>query len=116
MKPSDPIPAALEEIALLLRQGNHIRQAIDIEDLRQSALSPNCHKYDHFCSQITQNKWYWGGMGTIADISFQDRALDGQFKRAYFKLADACESEGLASVHSQSIANVFGQWIKDGIV
>ncbi len=116
MKPSDPIPTALAEIASLLRQESHVTQAVDIEDLRQAALSPDAEAQPYFRSQITQNKWYWLGMGTIADICMRDRQLHRRFIRAYYDLAEACEQAGFASIHSRRVSEIFGDWIRKGLV
>jgi hypothetical protein len=116
MKLMDPIPAALTEIASILRQQEYCKQATDIEALLNGAISDDKKERARFRSEITQNKWYWGGMGTIADLSFVDREVDARFKRAYHRLATACESEGLGSIYCKSIADTFGRWIRDGVV
>jgi hypothetical protein len=116
MNPSDSVPTALAEIALTLRQESYDLQAADIETLREWALSHNEQDSTRFRTEITQNKWYWLGMGTIADISFHDRELNGRFIRAYYGLAVACESEGLGSIYSRDIFDIFGRWIRDGVV
>ncbi len=103
-------------MALLLRQEDFDAQAADIESLQESALSDDGREQAHFRSEITQNKWYWLGMGTIVDISFTNRELNGQFIRAYYDLAAACDASGLGSVYSRNVADIFGRWIRDGVV
>jgi hypothetical protein len=107
---------ALEKIAMILRQVDYATHAADIEVLREAALSNDPHDQSHFQSEITGNKWYWLGMGTIADISFSDRELNGRFKRAYYELATACDTHGFGSIYSRDVATVYGRWIRDGIV
>jgi len=116
MKLSDPIPNALTEIASILRQQEYDQHAADIEALLNGAISGDRKEQARFCSEITGNKWYWGGMGTIADIQFKDRELNGRYMRAYYRLATACEEEGFESVYSRVIADIFGRWIRDGVV
>ena len=116
MKSSDPIPTALAEIALLLRQEDYNTHATDIESLREAALSSDVERQQQFQSQITQNKWYWLGMGTIADICFHNRDLHRRFINAYYGLASACEQAGLSSIYSRTVADVFGEWIRKSLV
>jgi hypothetical protein len=116
IKSSDPIPTALAEIASLLRQEAYETQAAHIESLRKAAMSSDSDRQEHFRLQITQNKVYWLGMGTIADISFHDRDLNRRFCRAYVDLADACEQAGLSSIYSRKVADIFGEWIRKGAV
>ncbi len=112
MEASDPIPTVLAEIARLLRRENYEKQALDIERLREAALSSDPEQEAHFRAEITQNKWYWLGMGTIADIVFKDKELNRQFVHAYSDLANACESAGLGSIYSRDVRDVFGEWIR----
>ena len=116
MKASDPIPTALAVIASLFRRENYQKHALDIEKLREAGLSPDAGQQQQFHSAITQNNWYWLGMGTIADISFRDRELNREFVHAYFDLASACESAGLGSIYSRNVRDVFGGWIRRGAV
>lgn len=116
MQPTHAIATALEKIAKLLRQENYLKQAIDIEALRDLALSDDDQDQARFRSEIAENKWYWLGQSTIADISFTNRELDGRFKRAYYELAMACDANGLGSAYSRDVATIFGQWIRDGVV
>jgi hypothetical protein len=116
MKSSDPIPTALAEIASLLRLEDYDTQAADIEILREAAMSSDSERQQYFRSQITQNKWYWLGMGTIADICFHDRDLHRRFIKAYSGLASACEQAGLSSIYSRDVAGIFGEWIRKGVI
>jgi hypothetical protein len=116
MSESDLIPMALAEIASLLHQEHFGTQAQAIESLRDAALSSAPEKQAFFRSEITGNKWYWLGMGTIADICFQDQELNKRFVQAYFDLATACEQAGLSSIYSRDVAEVFGGWIRNKAV
>jgi hypothetical protein len=116
MQPTDAIPTALKIIAEILRQEDYAVHAVDIEALRDAALSNDPHDQYRFRSEITGNKWYWLGMGTIADISFSDRELNSRFKRAYYELAMACDANGFGSIYSRDVAIVYGRWIRDEIV
>jgi hypothetical protein len=101
---------------LLLRQEHYDKQAADIEQLRDAAVSSDPEQQRHFSSQITQNKWYWLGMGTIADVCLQQRELQARFIRAYNNLAVACDQAGLSSVYSRDVALVFGEWVRNGVL
>jgi hypothetical protein len=116
MKPADAIPTALEKIAAILREEDYFAHAADIDALREAALSNDQRDQDHFRSEITRNKWYWLGMGTIADISFSDRELNSRFKRAYHELAMACDESGFGSIYSRDVVTIYGGWIKGGHV
>ena len=100
---------------MLLRKEDCIKSAIDVEELRAASLSDDSAKQKFFRTEITQNKWYWLGMGTIADICHQDRDLRKQFREAYLRLAISCKDEGLASIYSERIIDIFGKWIEMGI-
>jgi hypothetical protein len=120
---TDPIPTQLAEIASLLRREDYYlssreiceKQALDIDALRDAALSAESKQQAHFRVEITQNGWYWLGMGTIADIVFTNVERNSQFIRAYFALAIACESAGLGSIYSRNVKDIFGKWIRDGL-
>ena len=116
MRPSDPIPTALLEIASLLRQEDYDAQAADIEKLCGAALLSDPERQEQFRAEITENKWYWLRMGTIADICLQNRELNKRFIKAYNDLALACDQAGLSSVYSKDVARIFGEWIRKGVV
>jgi len=62
-----------------------------------------------FRSQITGNKYFWGGMGTAADLIMPTPELNKLFFLAYYDLAVACEREGLSSIYSRDIKHLFGR-------
>jgi len=53
----------------VLRSGGFVKHADDIFELRRLALSADDADKEKFKKEITTNKWYWLGMGTIADIT-----------------------------------------------
>jgi hypothetical protein len=116
MNESDPIPSALAEITAVLRQGKYGRQADAVERLRGLAISSGQQDQEEFQREITTNKRYWLGMGTIADIVLDDPTLNSRFKRAYYNLAVACQEIGLTSIYSKDVAQIFGGWIQQGIL
>ena len=116
MKPSIKISEALDKIASLLRQGGYPTQAQSITALRDAALSDDPAEHAFFRSEITGNKWYWLGMGTIADICLEDRQKNKEFLMAYCDLAAACETAGLSSIYSRDVADIFGGWLRKGAV
>ena len=64
---------------------------------------------------MTRDKYLWLGMGTIADICFNDAATDREFRTAYLQLAEACEHLGLASIYSRDVLKIFGGWARQGL-
>lgn len=110
---SDPIPTALAEIAAVLRQDNFVRHPANIDKLRSVALSSDPEQQKYFRYEITVNKYYWMGMGTIADLILSTDELNWRFMQAYFDLATACEAAGLGSVHSRGIADSFGRQLRE---
>src|ERR1051326_2908601 len=106
MTPFDLIPTALAEIAELLCEEHLPKHARDIEELRDAALSLAPWKQEFFRSEITRNKWYWLGMGTIADICPSDRKRHHRFIQAYFDLANACEAVCLSSIYSRDVLQI----------
>jgi hypothetical protein len=56
-----------------------------------------------FTRELTTNKLYWGGMGTIADLIMPTPELELRFVSAYLELARACDAAGCASIYSKDI-------------
>lgn len=112
MMSNKSISEILGEIAELLDAGNYVRHARDIRNL--SILAGSESKLDHaeFKRKIVEDKWYWLGMGTIADIVMPDEKLNRKFIRAYYQLAIACQENGCDSIYSRDVKFVFGTWIK----
>jgi hypothetical protein len=72
------------------------------------ALARSDHPVDQaeFERLVTQDKYLWGGMGTIFDLSFDDATTDREFRSAYLLLASDCERIGLASIYSRGVLSV----------
>jgi hypothetical protein len=68
-----------------------------------------------FRSGLKNDKYLWGGMGTLADTVIQDRAKDASFRDAYIDLAEACKELNLESVYSSSVLKTFSSWKKKGL-
>jgi hypothetical protein len=112
MSPTDRIPSALAEIADVLRNGSFIKHSGDILELRRLALSADETDQEKFKKEITTNKWYWLGMGTIADITLPTPDANRRFIVAYHDLAMACCASEFDSIYSRDVATVFGSWLK----
>lgn len=99
------IPAILADLAAILDRFEYSSQRDSLLEL--SGL------YDsdpaQFRHDITTNKYYWLGMGTIADICFGDSDADAEFRALYHRLATECERSGFRSAYSFDVASVFGR-------
>ena len=117
MTSDHPIALALRQIADVLTVARHYpKYAKDIESLLSLAVNETPEAQTTFKKEITTNKWYWLGMGTIADISLSDRALNRKFVSAYYDLAKACVQEGFDSSYSKDVETIIGKWLRDGHV
>lgn len=117
MTSDHPIARALREIADVLSEAKHYpKHARDIESLLSLAVNEEPEAQATFKKEITTNKSYWLGMGTIADISLPERALNRKFVSAYYDLARACEQDGFESVYSKDVEATFGKWLRHGHV
>ena len=117
MTSDHPIVLALRQIADVLTEAKHYpKHSKDIESLLSLAVSEVPEAQAEFKKEITTNKWYWLGMGTIADISLSDRVLNHKFVSAYYDLARACGQEGFDSIYSKNVETIFGKCLRDGHV
>ncbi len=117
MTSDHPIALALRQIADVLTETRHYpKHAKDIESLLSLAVNEAPEAQTTFKKEITTNKWYWLGMGTIADISLSDRVLNRKFVSAYYDLARACGQEGFDSIYSKDVETIFGKWLRHGHV
>lgn len=107
MSPTDNIPRALTAIAEILVSQRLHKHAGDIMALHGWAISDDDIEREKFRREVTTNKWYWLGMGTIADVAFTSSETNQRFIQAYYDLATACEEAGCASIHSRDAAKVF---------
>ncbi len=122
MLASDPIPTLLAEIADILRHVSYLsnrelyeKHAGMVDQIREAALSPDPAQQTQFREQIMDGG-LWLVMGGIADIAFTDKERNARFIRAFYALANACESAGLGSIYSRDTSETFGKWIREGIV
>ena len=114
---NQPIVTALRRIAEALTDaGDYPKQAASIESLLSLASSETPSAQATFKKEITTNKWYWLGMGTIADIELRDQKLNQKFVSAYYDLATACEQAGYGTIYSRNLGSVFGKWLHNGHV
>jgi len=114
---NQPIVSALRRIAEALTDaGDYPKQAASIESLLSLASSEAPSAQATFNKEITTNKWYWLGMGTIADISLRDQELNHKFVSAYYDLAIACRQAGYGSAYSRDLEAIFGKWLHNGQV
>lgn len=97
------VSAALKEIATILREEDFESAARKVERLGDHALAIDPEFQTLFLSEITRNKWFWQGMGTIGDICFQDREQNRRLSRAHYELALACEAENCESSYSRDL-------------
>ncbi len=93
----------LSEIAELLRQGGFTIPAEAVEGLSRLGQSKATTDLEEFERQITTNKYYWRGMGTIEDLAMPTPRLELQFRIAYRDLAIACRACGLKSIYSDDV-------------
>jgi hypothetical protein len=111
------IARALRQIADVLTVArDYPKHLADIESLLSLARSETPEAQATFKKEITTNKWYWLGMGTITDISLADRALNRKCVSAYRDLAVACEQKGFGSIYSKDVEAIFGKWLRHGHV
>ena len=100
------IPDILQTLASLLDRFDYKSQSDALLSLRDW-YSADPDKFRH---EITTNKYYWLGMGTIADICLCDSEADFEFRRLYCELANECERFGFRSIYSYDVATVYGKW------
>ena len=106
------IPEILAEIATILEQDGFNSHAEILLHLRDLYLSDNPEDNDSFKKEIMENKYYWLGMGTIADLTLSDREKNNRFVDSYYRLAVECRNQGYRSIYSDDVESIFGGWLK----
>jgi hypothetical protein len=109
---SESILRALLELHGILEAGGYPKAASEIGSLRSLGASSLDAQRSEFARTITTDKYFWGGMGTIADLVMPTPQLEVRFASAYLELAKACELAGLGPIYSKSIRRDFPGLLK----
>jgi hypothetical protein len=108
----ESILRALREIQETLDAGGHHDAAFRIESLRNLGASSLEAERQSFVRELTGNKYYWGGMGTIADRIMPTPELTVRFISAYLELTRSCEANGMASSYSKDLESTFTKFLE----